>query len=65
MMTTIRELLISSIGEPAHIKLEKNSKGYNYELSLYGDCLEQVEAQIFASRKRIEAELGTSQAVQA
>jgi len=56
-MSYIKEINISSVGEPAHIKLEKNSKGYNYEISLYGDDCETVLTQIFEARTRLEKQL--------
>ncbi len=56
-MSTIKEISISSVGEPAHVKLEKNSKGYNFELSLYGDDLNSVLDDIFAARSRVEQEI--------
>ncbi len=56
-MSTIREISISSVGEPAHVKLEKNSKGYNFELSLYGDDLNSVLDEIFVAKGRVEQEL--------
>ncbi|MFZ3385329.1 MAG: hypothetical protein WA144_15520 [Candidatus Methanoperedens sp.] len=60
-MATIREITISSIGEPAHVKLEKNSKGYNYEIGLYSENLDGCIGEIMAARERIEKELKTTQ----
>jgi hypothetical protein len=56
-MVIIKELNISSIGEPAHVKLEKNTKGYNYEISLYGDDLGAVVADIFEAETDIKRRL--------
>jgi len=57
MMAFIREMNISSIGEPAHVKIEKNSKGYNYEISLHGEYLDSVIDELFKARTRLEKEL--------
>ena len=57
MMAHIKEYAISTIGEPAHAKIEKNSKGYNFELSLHGEDLKLVLDELFAARVRIEKEL--------
>lgn len=56
-MAFIREMNISSIGEPAHVKIEKNSKGYNYEISLHGEYLDSVIDELFKARTRLEKEL--------
>lgn len=56
-MAHIKEYAISTIGEPAHVKIEKNSKGYNYELSLHGENLYEVLTALFDARIKIEKEL--------
>lgn len=56
-MAHIKEYAINSIGEPAHIKIEKNSKGYNYELSLHGEDLRIVLDELLATRIEIEKQL--------
>jgi len=56
-MTTIKELLISSIDQPAQIKIEKNSKGYNYEINHHAEDLRSCWAEVLEAKKMIEAEL--------
>lgn len=57
-MATIKDYTISSVGEPACIKIEKNSKGYNYEVSLHEENLDICMQLIFEARRKIEIELG-------
>lgn len=46
-MTEIKEIQITTIGEPAQIKLIKTAKGYNWELNLHGEtlasCMEKIK----------------------
>lgn len=56
-MATIKEYSISEMGQPAHAKIEKNNKGYNYELSLHGEDITMVLNELFAARVRTEKEL--------
>jgi hypothetical protein len=56
-MTTIREIQVQSIGEPYQIKIEKNSKGYNYEVSIHAETAEKAISEVLNMRNRIEEEL--------
>ena len=49
---------ISTIAEPYGVKIERNSKGYNYEVSVHTtDPLEAVDEAI-GMKARLERELG-------
>ena len=56
-MTTIKEITVASIAEPACVKIERNSKGYNYEVSIHADTMSNALAQASIARKQLEAEL--------
>jgi hypothetical protein len=60
-MTTIREISIASIAEPASIKIERNSKGYNYEVSLKSENMVTCWNELKEIKKKIEGELYENQ----
>jgi hypothetical protein len=41
-----------------NIKLEKNSKGYNWEISYRGENLDEVLAKIREANNKLQAEYG-------
>jgi hypothetical protein len=63
-MSQIKEWTISSMAEPVGVKIEKNSKGYNYEISLHGEDFAEVIPAILAARQQLEKDLGISQTQQ-
>ena len=56
-MTTVREIQIQSIGEPAHVKVERNSKGYNYEIGVYSEDITQACMEVLKAKALLELEL--------
>lgn len=44
--------------EPIKIKLEKNSKGYNFEISVSGGDVDEILAKIADAKKKLESEYG-------
>ena len=56
-MTTIKEIQVQSIAEPAQVKIERNSKGYNYELSVHGETMDGSINVILEAKARLELEL--------
>lgn len=56
-MAFIKDVSISSIGEPASVKIEKNSKGYNIEVGLHGETLQDTAFQCIQTMRSIETEL--------
>jgi len=54
-MTEIKEIHINTIGEPAHVKVERNSKGHNYEVSLHGENLDKTSQAVQTIVERLEA----------
>jgi hypothetical protein len=41
---------------PIRVKLEKNSKGYNYEISIAGSDIDEILAQVQEADQKIKAE---------
>ena len=51
-MTEIKEIKITTIGEPAHITLTRGQKGgYGWEISIYAETAAKADEQI----QRIDA----------
>ena len=44
--------------EPIKIKLEKNTKGFNWEVSVSGDSVDNLLATIAYAKKKLELEYG-------
>lgn len=51
------ETIINAYAYPASIKLEKNSKGWNFEITYHGNSMEEVIEIIIKAKQRIEKEL--------
>lgn len=57
-MTTVKEIQIQSIAEPAKIKIERGQKGgYGYEIEMRGETLEEVSFAVLVAKARLELEL--------
>ena len=57
-MTTVKEIQIQSIAEPAKIKIERGQKGgYGYEIELRGETIEEVSNVLLVAKARLELEL--------
>lgn len=44
--------------EPVKIKLEKNSKGFNYEISVSGATVDTIVEKIAEAKSKLEKEYG-------
>lgn len=54
--------VVTSIAEPFSVKIERNSKGYNYELGYHSNTPENGLKTILDAKARLELELyGTVQ----
>lgn len=49
---------ISTIAEPYGVKIERNSKGYNYEVSVHARSFYEATNEAITMKKRIEDALG-------
>lgn len=56
-MPTLKEISIQSVGEPYSIKIERNSKGYNYEISVKAEDSTAALVEVLEMRKKLEEEL--------
>lgn len=45
-MTEIKELIISTIAEPAQVKLIRYAKGYGWEINLHGESMAKVAEEV-------------------
>lgn len=54
-MTEIKEVHINTLGEPAQVRVERNSKGYTYEVNLHGENLDRVCLQVQTIVERLNA----------
>lgn len=46
--------------QPIKIKLEKNSKGFNYEISVAGEEVDEIMALIAEANEKLEAAYGSA-----
>lgn len=46
--------------EPVKIKLEKNTKGFNYEISVSGESVDYILATIADAKAKLEKEYGSA-----
>jgi hypothetical protein len=46
--------------EPVKIKLEKNTKGFNYEISVSGESVDSILAIIADAKAKLEKEYGVA-----
>lgn len=53
-MTTLKEIQVSSIGEPCYIKVERNSKGYNYEMGIHAETMNHAFEIMKLTKEKIE-----------
>jgi len=57
-MTTIKEICVSSLGEPCQVKIERGQKGgYGYEINMHGESMPETLEVVLDARKRLEAAL--------
>lgn len=49
------------VTQPVGVKLEKNSKGYTYEISIKGDSIEAVLEQLAKAYLTMEEKYGNNQ----
>lgn len=49
--------VITSIAEPFSVKIEKNSKGYNYELSAHESSMDGALNTVLKAKAQLEVEL--------
>lgn len=56
-MTTVKEIQVQSIAEPAQVKIERNSKGYNYEISVHSETLPDACIEVLKAKALLELEL--------
>ena len=56
-MAEIKEISLSTIGEPYSLKIEKNSKGYNYEISVHESTMEGAMGTILKAKAELELQL--------
>lgn len=56
-MVEWREVQIQTIGEPYGVKIEKNSKGFNYEISVKSGSPDKLLVDLEYLKKQVEAQL--------
>lgn len=57
MIFETKHLEVMAMAEPIGIKIERNSKGYNYEISIKSDTLDNTLALAFDAKSRLNLEL--------
>lgn len=57
-MVEWREVQVQTVGEPYGVKIEKNSKGFNYEISVKSDSPDKLLVDLEYLKKQVEAQLG-------
>jgi len=57
-----RTKVISTIAEPVHITLTKNSKGFNWEISIHGESVGQTLLQVEQAEAQLKAKYGAETA---
>lgn len=61
-MTEIKEIQISTIGEPAQVKIERGMKGgYGYEINIHAETLEKAYLECVLIKDRLNLELFNEQ----
>lgn len=54
-MTTIREIVVQSVGEPYSVKIERGMKGvYGYEIGIKSDNILGLVSDLFMLKKKVE-----------
>ena len=54
-MTTIREMLVTSVGEPYSVKIERGMKGsFSYEISVKSEYIQAAISDLKLLKKEIE-----------
>ena len=56
-MAEIKEIPIQTIGEPFSVKIEKNSKGYNYEIGVHAATSDIALVEIAKLKKGVEEQI--------
>ena len=54
--------IITSIGEPVHVTLTKNTKGYQWDISVFGADADKVLATIKTVDANLKTEYGAVEA---
>lgn len=57
-MSAIKEYMVSVIGEPAKVKIERNSKGYNWEVELRAEDMEEALRETTAAEDKLREKYG-------